>query len=33
MCHGCGGVRRGNECVMVVQGMKRGNECVMMVEG
>ena len=33
MCHGGGGVKRGNECVAVVEGAKRRNECVMMVEG
>ena len=26
-------MKRGNECVMTVEGVKRGNECVMVVEG
>ena len=33
MCQGSGGVKRGNECVMVVEGVKRRSECVMIVEG
>ena len=33
MCHDGGGVKRVNECVMMVEGMKGGNVCDMTVKG